>query len=331
MHVTRHSTRDISTMIAVAKAFYFEGRSKVKIAADMGLSRFKVAQLLSDARDLGIIKFVITDPFDVQSSLKKFLENELAIESVVLVADSGQIQEDRDALAAKTAELLVRDVTEGSVIGLSWGRTLAGLGSAIEYLPEVDVVQLTGLVGTDPTHSPLRLMTTLNPGFQVRSHALLSPLFVSSAATAEGMRHEPDVDGVFSWYDKLDIAILSIGSWANGITQLGQYFSDTEKRRIDEAGAIADFAGIFIDSRGNEVAEEFAARRISVSLDQLRQTRHVIAAAAGEGKATAIVATARAGVLDTLVTTVTTAMRLEELLRAERDDLQPKSALASGS
>jgi transposase len=38
--------------VAIARRFYLEGKSKVEIAAELGVSRFKVARLLDAAREV---------------------------------------------------------------------------------------------------------------------------------------------------------------------------------------------------------------------------------------------------------------------------------------
>ena len=46
----------------VARLFYFDGRSKVQIADELGISRFKVARLLELARASGIVRISVAGP-----------------------------------------------------------------------------------------------------------------------------------------------------------------------------------------------------------------------------------------------------------------------------
>ena len=46
----------------VARRYYLDERSKVEIAGELGLSRFKIARLLETARDSGLVRIEIGLP-----------------------------------------------------------------------------------------------------------------------------------------------------------------------------------------------------------------------------------------------------------------------------
>ena len=46
----------------VARRYYLDQRSKVEIAGELGLSRFKIARLLDMARDSGLVRIEIGHP-----------------------------------------------------------------------------------------------------------------------------------------------------------------------------------------------------------------------------------------------------------------------------
>jgi DNA-binding transcriptional regulator LsrR (DeoR family) len=54
----RHATGPARLVLAaaVARRYYLEGETKVEIAGQLGLSRFKVARLLEEARASGIVR-----------------------------------------------------------------------------------------------------------------------------------------------------------------------------------------------------------------------------------------------------------------------------------
>ena len=56
---------------SVARRYYLDGRSKVEIAEEFALSRFKVARLLDDARSSGLVRIEIGHecPADLQEFL----------------------------------------------------------------------------------------------------------------------------------------------------------------------------------------------------------------------------------------------------------------------
>ena len=48
-------------LLAAARRFYLEDRSKVEIAEELGISRFKVARLLEQARETGVVTITLND------------------------------------------------------------------------------------------------------------------------------------------------------------------------------------------------------------------------------------------------------------------------------
>ena len=47
-------TTDVLRLGAIARDFYLDGKSKIEIAESYGISRFKVARLLEEARAAGV-------------------------------------------------------------------------------------------------------------------------------------------------------------------------------------------------------------------------------------------------------------------------------------
>ena len=47
-------TTDVLRLAAIARDFYLDGKSKIEIAESYGISRFKVARLLEEARAAGV-------------------------------------------------------------------------------------------------------------------------------------------------------------------------------------------------------------------------------------------------------------------------------------
>ena len=52
-------------LASIARRYYLDGRSKVEIADEFGLSRFKVARLIEVARDSGLVRIEIRHQGDI--------------------------------------------------------------------------------------------------------------------------------------------------------------------------------------------------------------------------------------------------------------------------
>ena len=129
---------------------------KTQIAARLGLSRFKVARLLEQAREEGLVRITILDGVIRDGQLSERLAQHLKLDHTIVVA--GTEAENRKALAQAAASYVRRTVNPGDVSGFSWGRTLAKIGAFMELLPESTLVALTRSVGTDFEQSPVEVL-----------------------------------------------------------------------------------------------------------------------------------------------------------------------------
>ena len=145
---------------SVARRYYLEGRSKVEIAEELGLSRFKVARLLETARASGLVHIEIADPDMIDVDLSGRLQDAYGLQHAVVVDTPDDSPTTlRELLGNAAAELLTEIVTADDVLGLAWSRAVSAMTNALDRLPPIPVVQLTGaLVQPDVADSSVDLV-----------------------------------------------------------------------------------------------------------------------------------------------------------------------------
>lgn len=297
----------------IARSFYLDDMSKVEIAARYGISRFKVARYLQEARERGIVRITIRTPNERRTDLTTALEEHLGISHVRLVPPSSDIVKERQALGATAAEILTTHLRMGQRVGFSWGRTLLPIADYLGELPSAEFVQLTGVVGNDPSKSPIEIIGAISRRSGSTAKALIAPLFSASAAVVQALRQEPAVTEVLALYEKLDMAFLSVGSWRPRVTQLAQHISAADQLDLDSKGACADFGGLFFDTKGRYVDTPINECRLSVSVEQLLATPMVVAVAGQIEKVHAIHSVCSSGLATHLVTTTEVAEALLDM------------------
>ena len=132
---------------SVARRYYLDGRSKVEIAEEFGLSRFKVARLIEVARASGLVRIEIGHKglIDVDLSAR-------SAEPVRARARGGRRHPGRRRgvrrkhLGQVAAELLAEVVGPEDVLGVAWSRSVGAMAGALPRLAAVPVVQLTGAI-----------------------------------------------------------------------------------------------------------------------------------------------------------------------------------------
>jgi deoxyribonucleoside regulator len=282
------------TKAHVARLYFEHDVTKREIAQRLGISRFKVARLLDQARSEGIVRVEIQDPVEADGELSRALERRFALQLAVVVPTEAAIPH---ATAAWLGELL----PEGGLLGVAWGATLQRVAAE---LPDragggIDVVQVCGAVpglepGTGPTELALRFAERL--GGQL--HALPAPAMASRRARDELLANEV-VRPTVELFDRVGLVLVGIGA--------------TGRLAGTPAEAVGHVLVHAFDAAGGFVAAEAADRAISISRAQLAATR-VLAAAGGRAKRDAVRGALRTGLLSALVTDAATARHaLEEV------------------
>jgi DNA-binding transcriptional regulator LsrR (DeoR family) len=287
---------------SIARRFYLEDASKTELADEFSISRFRVARLLQQAREQGVVTIEIHDRDEPRDALSAELAHHLGLDECVVVKAGDTDDDNRRRLARAAAPRIARSIRDGDVLGLTWGRTLVAIGEELPALPPCTVIQLTGTVGNDLRQSPVEVIRRISGRSSVDAVAVFAPLFAASESAAETFRSDPSIEAALRRYSELALAVVAVGSWDPPITQLGPLLRDDERAELEREGVVAEIAGIFFRADGSVIETDLSRRRISVSADELRRTPRVMAVAGSVEKAAAIAAVSRSGILSSLVT-----------------------------
>jgi len=296
------SPRNAIQLATIARRYFLDQRTKVEIAEEFQLSRFKVARLLREAIDSGVVQIEVRSPADIDIELSEALRRSAGLHDVLVVPTRDDADELRVALGATAAAFLGDLLVEGDVVGMSWGRTLNAMTAALPPLPRVDIVQLTGAVGGNLFDSPVEIVrrAALNAGGE--AHPIFAPLVVDNADTAAALRRQPDVARAMRLFDRITKAVVAVGSWDPPGSQLREAMRPAERAALLARGVRAEVCATFVSDDGRLVADDYVERCIAISAAQLRAVPEVVAVAGGASKARAIGAVLRAGLVTSLVT-----------------------------
>ncbi|NKY22148.1 sugar-binding transcriptional regulator [Cellulomonas denverensis] len=288
-------------MVRAARRYYLDDAPKKQIGEELGVSRFKVARLLEQARDQGVVTITIQDAGLHVPTLSAAVADHLGLSRATVIESTGSDAEVRRQVGEAAAELLGDTLRAGEVLGLAWGRTLTAMSASMPPLPPMDVVQLTGAIGTDLADSPVEVVrrVALRSGGSARP--IFAPLVVDSPETAEALRRQPDVAAALELFDDLTTAVVSVGSWDPPESQLLRTIGEPEQAELLGRGVVAEVASILVSDAGDPVAPDFQARCLTITAEQMRRIPRVVAAAGGARKARALAAVVRAGLVTELV------------------------------
>ncbi|MFR9674152.1 sugar-binding transcriptional regulator [Streptomyces sp. TR06-5] len=296
---------------AIARRFYLEGKSKIQIADEFGVSRFKVARVLETALDRDLVRIEIRVPAELDAQRSDALRARYGLRHAVVVESPTESTDtaaeeagaDPENLGEVAADLLGELVTDGDVLGLAWGRSTIHMAAALRQLPPCTVVQLTGVydAGTADRGSveAVRRAAEVAGG---EAHPLYAPMLLPDPATAAALRSQTGISRAFEYFDKVTVAAVSIGSWEPGVSTVHDMLSDSERAYYSSLGVAAEMSAHLFDTQGRRIGRDLGERCITVEADRLRRIPEVVAIAGGQRKADAIAAVLRSGLVTSLVT-----------------------------
>lgn len=308
-------------IVHAAKRYYLDGVSRVAIAEEMGMSRFKVARMLQLAMDRGIVRIDIDalDDIDVEVSMR--LRERFGLSHALAVITPNQTTDAvRASLGRAAADLLSEIVVDDDVLGFTAGRTLTATSQYLTTLASCEVVQLSGVAASTPENG-VEVMRRVSRVSGRPAHAIFAPLLVDTPEAAQALRRERSINDTIRRFDTVTKAVVAIGSWDPPDSQLhdlaGQLGALNE---LLAQGAQVEICATVLDANGREIPG-LADRAIAITTAQLCAIPEVIAVAGGPQKTKAVAAALRSGIITSLVTDVSLAQRL-----LQDHSLEPPSA-----
>jgi DNA-binding transcriptional regulator LsrR (DeoR family) len=304
----------------VARLYFLESKSKSEIADELGISRFKVARILDEARDSGVVRIEISMPAGIDDALSEQVRKAFGLRHVVAV-ETGDANETRlRRVLAQTATALVSElVTETDVLGVGYGRTLTIMAETMDSLARCPVVQLTGaLLGVNAEENSVELVRQISARNGGPAFPMYTPQVLPDAKTAATLRRQPEVAEAHRRFSTVTKAVVAVGSWNPPASQLYDALPPKERAALVKRGVTAEICATLLDANGTTVAQDFSDRCISISGDQLRAIDDVIAVAGGRNKTAAVRSVLLSGHAKSLVTDTALAAELIDSLGTAR-------------
>jgi DNA-binding transcriptional regulator LsrR (DeoR family) len=298
-------------MAAVAKRHYFDNRSRIELAEEFSISRFKVARLLEAAVRSGIVRISIALPESVDADLSLRLREKFGLDrALVATVQDGSERAVRETLGRAAATLLSDLVTDDDVLGVASGRTIDATARHLTRLAGCDIIQLTGMSGDldDNPVEVLRKVAGLSGG---RVRSIYAPLTVATAEAAAALKTHPQISDAFERFRTVTLAVVAVGSWDPPESRYYSTLRKPERERLLAAGVVADVGGVLLDRAGRPV-HDFDDRVLGIGAEQLAGISQVLAVGGGDRKTGAMRAALRSGLVSSVVTDDSVALALLE-------------------
>ena len=299
----RANERELTLMAHVARKHYIGGMSKSEIAAELFLSRFKVARLLEAARDEGVVQFTIGLPGNVNLNLSRELEDAFRLRRAVVIDDPDHDLTQLFArLGEATVDLLADVICEGDRVGIASTRTMMGLQDVSVDIARCVFVQLTGELPREDAADVISGIRALTRKAKGAAQVFYAPMVASSEEARDSYLAQPEIRAAFDSFPKLDVFVTGVGSWEKGMSLIFDNLPPDVRDDATRAGAVAEMVGVPIDRHGRTVHGPARRRVVAPDVEMLSATRDRIAVVFDPAKAAATRIAVDAGVVNTLVT-----------------------------
>ncbi len=288
--------------IRAAWLYHERGFNQQAVADRLGISRSTISRLLADAEREGIVRVIVTEPLPETARLAEALIERYQLAGVTVeLALEGESP--REAAATAMARRLESMVATGSMtIAAGWGRTLGKAAQIARSLhtTSVVIVDASGHTTNEDIAPAVEVTNNLANKYGARVMHIPSPGFAPNKAVASNFFESEPVATALDRARSADAVLVAVGVVGpESLLVRAGYMNASAMERVIAAGAVGEVFGLYYDAAGNAIHPN-ELYPVSLSLDDLRASRRVIAAAGGREKVAAVKGAIAAGVVDEL-------------------------------
>ena len=310
--------KHLQLVAEVAQLYYEYNYDQIEIAKRKGLSRSSISRFLAEARELGVVEFRINFPIRRCQELEKEFLNHFQLEEIQILDTETVLKEQiLNLLGQLGAIYLQRLISDGTSVGVTWGRTLREVTTSMS-LSQVRNIKFTQVIGASSYGESLIDGVALVQGFVDRvggqSHFLFAPLIVESPTVRDAILNSPNIQNTLRIARQVDILLTGIGTLDPEYSAplRAHYVTQEDLIAFSNAGAIGEFSGYHINLNGEPVNILQNECVVGLTLDEIRALPKVVGVGNGLYKASTILGALRGGLIDVLITDDVTA---REVLR----------------
>ncbi len=301
-------------LYAAAKLYYTDDATQAEVAAQLGTSRATVSRLLAEAKRQGIVRIEVVPPAPAASTdITDRLTQALGLNAIYLslpLPNPGPGRSVLDVMGGALAPAVghalgAANLLPGDVLLVSSGRTIYEIAQF--DLTELNGVLVAPTVGGNyqpeewyQTNELTRLVANRVGG---RANYLFAPA-LPGPALYTSLLADPSIQRVLHLWPQARCVLMGVGA-PPLIRSDYPHFVPTGSSSL--RAAVGDVCSRFYDRNGAPIEFDGSERLIAVELEALKRIPVTIAVAIGKDKVDSIIAGARGGYFNQLVTDPATA------------------------
>ena len=309
----RGAGRIARNRLRIAWMYYVEGLTQNEIADKLGIGRVTVVRNINEALKQREVKIWIEGEIAECFMLEEELKKAFGLNDAVVVPEPSNAAFVTKSIGMAAGMYVTDTLSDDMSIGVGWGATL--LESLQTFAPrELENVQVVSLLGgivqarrNNPSEFAWQFARTIGAD----CYLLAAPAVVDSPETKTALIERCGLSDVLRRAQRVDMALLSVGTMAPDSTAFRFGFSSEEERsELIRLGAVGDLLYNFYDSAGQIVDHPINQRIMSISLEHLRHVPVRVIASGGHEKVESILGAIKLVNCNVLITNEATAREL---------------------
>ncbi len=300
--------------------YYVEDLTQAEVAKRLGLAPLKAHRIIAHATRSGLVRVFVDGPISGCMELERALGQQYGLRTCRVVpspaADSPQdaplpLRAIGRAAAGYLTGLL--DAGQHKVIGVGHGRTLAAMVSEMPSRPAPAGVRFISILGSLPhvmAANPYDVIYRLADKTSADADVMPVPFLANTAEDRAVLLRQDGVAETLRAAAAATLFLIGIGEvGGRAFLPASSAIVAREVAALQQAGAVGETLGFYFDADGRLLDTPLHDKVVTVS-PEARRGRDAVAVAGGSGKAAAIRAILRTGLLTGLITDEATARSL---------------------
>ncbi len=288
----RAAGRVARNRMRIAWMYYVEGLTQNEIADRLGIGRVTVVRNINEALKQREVKIWVTGGVAECLELERALKEKFGLEDAVVVPEPSDPKLVGRSIGAAAGMYVTEQLHDDMRLGVGWGATLHESLQTLSHkeFQKVEVVSLLGGVVQARRFNPSEFAWQFANTIGADCYLLTAPALVDSPETKRALIDRCGLDQVLSRVDKMDMALLSVGTMAAQSTSFRfNLLSEDERRSLESAGAVGDMLFNFFNAEGTLVNHPINTRVMSTPIDKLRKVPKRVLISGGSDKIEALV------------------------------------------
>jgi deoxyribonucleoside regulator len=288
----RSAGRVARNRMRIAWMYYVEGLTQNEIADRLGIGRVTVVRNINEALKQREVKIWITGHVAECLELEAALKQHYGLSDVLVVPEPANADNTARVIGNAAGMYITDQLTDNSCVGVGWGATLyASLQTlAPRELSNVEVISLLGGIVQARRFNPSEFAWQFANTVGADCYLLAAPAVVDSEETRRALIERCGLDNVLSRSERMDMALLSVGTLSPQTTSFRfGFFNEEERQSLIRAGAVGDMLFNFYNAKGELVDHPINRRVMSMPVERLKRVPKRLMISGGVDKVDALV------------------------------------------